>query len=398
MFRLWPVKPLTASTGRVLEPGHEVQLLRNGRIFEALEAEIARAQVSVHIVMYIWKPGEASDRISAALIRKRREGVPVRVVVDRYGVRGGFVRKVQPRLEAEGIEVRLFRPPGAVSFPKTFARTHRKIVVIDGRIAFLGGWCIWDTFLGDGRSEEAWRDTNVRIRGPAVRFAQQAFLRNWTDAGGALPGLTEVPWPEQRVGDTPTAVIHSSSTDIGGTQANALLRALLPFARERLWIATAYFSPDPQHYEPICERARAGVDVRILTPGPVHDVPPIREAGRGLYPLLLESGVRLFEYQPTMMHAKTFVVDDRLCVVGSVNLEPNSTNMLEEDAAAFDSVALTSELARDFEADLHFTREITPRTIPAPVLTPPRRAVRWVASALAHLVRRARRREATLQP
>jgi cardiolipin synthase len=382
---------IAAATARRLEPGHAIDLVRNGAIFDVMEEELARARVHIHIIFYIWKPGRASDRVLAVLAERRRAGVPVRIVVDRLGCRGGFTDAVLPKLKAMGCEVKLFHVPGKVGIAKSASRNHRKIVLVDGRVGLAGGWCLWDKFLGDGRAKEEWRDVNVRVRGPCVRFMQQAFLENWRECGGALPPPDELPWPEQSAGGVPCTFVHSSGGELDMPKARALVRALLPSARRRLWISCAYFAPDDEQVALLRARARAGVDVRVLVPGPIHDVPAVREAGRAVYPRLLEAGVRIWEYQPSMLHSKSMVVDEGLCVVGSINLEPMSLNVLEEASVLFWSPAHADRLAADFEEDARWSKEITRETIPAPALNPIRGALRNAGAAFASMVRRWRR-------
>jgi cardiolipin synthase len=220
---------------------------------------------------------------------------------------------------------------------------------------------------------------------------QQAFLENWRECDGALPPPHQLPWPEEDAGDLPCAFVHSSGGEADTPKARALVRALLPSAQRRLWISCAYFAPDDEQVEVLCERARAGVEVRVLVPGPIHDVPAVREAGRSVYAPLLEAGVRIWEYQPSMLHSKSMVVDEGLCVVGSINLEPMSLNVLEEASVLFWSPEHADRLTADFEEDARWSKEITRETIPAPALKPIRGAVRNASAAFASMVRRWRR-------
>nr|MDQ3365135.1 phospholipase D-like domain-containing protein [Myxococcota bacterium] len=183
---------LYQSIGARLVPGHAVALLDNGRVFDALVEEIERAQHSIHVVMYIWEAGIASDRISAALIARARAGVPCRILIDAFGS-SAFDETVQPALVAGGCEVRAFRPlPG----PAPLARNHRKLAILDGAVAITGGFGIRDNWLGDGAHAESWRDANVLFSGPAVSDAQQAFAENWQEAGGALLPPETLPAPD----------------------------------------------------------------------------------------------------------------------------------------------------------------------------------------------------------
>jgi cardiolipin synthase len=170
---------LQQSLGVELRPGHQVTLLPNGAVFDALDQEIRKAQKSVHILLYIWEKGAASDRVVSALVERAKAGVACRILVDDFGS-PDFVKTVQPALVGAGCEVRIFRPlPG---HGDKLARNHRKVVVVDGRVGFTGGFGIRDNWLGDGVTGDAWRDTNVRFTGPAVTGAQQAIAENWQEA------------------------------------------------------------------------------------------------------------------------------------------------------------------------------------------------------------------------
>jgi cardiolipin synthase len=388
-------RQLTAATGRVLEPGHVVRRVKDGAVFDALEALIRRAQRSIHVVMYIWKDGVASDRVVEALREARARGVPVRIVVDHSGSHGGFVRSVKPRLEELGCDVRLFHALHRSEPSKLLARNHRKGVVVDGQWGLCGGFAIWDVFLGDGRQKDAWRDTNLLLQGPGVRWMQQAFLESWLQAGGELPPLDELPWPVAVPGGAHATAIASSPRDRGTTGTRALLRAVLTAPKKRLWIAVAYFAPDEQILELLTGRAKAGVDVRLLLPGPIHDVPMVRDIGRGWYRALLRAGVRVFEYQASMLHSKAMVVDQGASVVGSMNLGSGSLEMLEELGLVVWDPGLNQQLAEDFAADLEFADEIFENTIPLPLANPARRVLRRAWSAVGRLVRGAREGEQT---
>jgi cardiolipin synthase len=338
--------------GVQLQSGHHITLLENGAVFDALIGDIARARSSVHIVMYIWEKGHASDRLSAALVERARAGVACRLVIDDFGS-GDFADTIQPALRTAGCEVRLFRPRPAVNL---LARNHRKIAVIDGKVAYTGGFGVRDNWLGDGVHDDAWRDSNVRFTGPAVRDAQQAFAENWQEAGGALLPDTAFPAPDTT--DRATAAFVTSTGSPVVTRAERLSQLLIAAARRRLWIANAYRVPSRAIFELLLNKARAGVDVRILLPGIKSDSKPALAAQHKEYPELLRAGIRVWEYTPSMMHAKTMLVDDELAVVGSINLDPLSLHELEESALLIHDPGVTAELARQFEADVLHANEL----------------------------------------
>jgi cardiolipin synthase len=339
--------------GVTLQPGHQIALLENGAVFDALIGDIQRARSSVHIVMYIWEAGRASERLSAALIERARHGVACRLVIDDFGS-GDFATTVQPALSAAGCEVRLFRPRPVVDL---LTRNHRKIAVVDGHVAYTGGFGVRDNWLGDGIHDEAWRDSNVRFTGPAVRDAQQAFAENWQEAGGAL--LPDTAFPAlDTTGPTTAAFVTSTASPVV-TRAERLSQLVIAAATRRLWITNAYLVPTHAIFELLLRKARAGVDVRILVPGIKSDSKPALAVQHEEYPDLLAAGIRVWEYAPSMIHSKTMVADDELAVVGSINLDPLSLHTLEESALIIADRSLTAELARQFEADALQAHEIT---------------------------------------
>ncbi len=388
-------KQLGAATGRILEPGHAADRILNGAAFDAIEDLLRRAERSIHIVMYKWKPGHVSDRILRVIQERRAAGVSVRIVVDHTGSIDGFTEEVRPKLEALGCEVRLFHALLAHSPTKMLSRNHRKLVVVDGRWGMTGGFAFWDAFDGNGRTEDTWRDTALRLEGPAVRWMQQAFLENWLQSGGELPPLSDLPWPTPVGAGVQAAVVASSARDRGGTMARALFRTLLTQPKKRLWMAVAYFTPDEGVMEFLCNCAKGGADVKLLLPGRIHDVPLVRDMGRGWYRTMLRSGIRVFEYEPAMMHTKALVIDDHISVVGSTNMGAGSFEMLEELSVVVWDRVLNRQLAEDFDEDLRFAREMDESTIPMPAANPARRALRRAFSAVGHWVRGRREGEQT---
>lgn len=344
---------LYQSLGVELLPGHHVELLDNGAIFDGLEKEIRPARRSVHALLYIWEKGAASDRITAALVDRARAGVRCRVLVDDFGS-PDFGKDVAPQLRSAGCEVRVFRP--LLDQPDELARNHRKIFVVDGRVAFTGGFGIRDNWLGDGVSGERWRDANVRFTGPAVRGAQQAFAENWQEAGGELLPADAFPAADT-AGPASAAFVSSTSSSVL-TRSERLVQILLQSAEKRLWIANAYFVPSRAILELLQQKAKKGVDVRLLAPGKKSDSKTSFGAQHIEYGSLLDKGVRVFEYQPSMMHAKTMVIDHDLAIVSSMNLDPLSLTKLEEAALVVQDATFAGKLAETFEADCKRSKEL----------------------------------------
>ena len=344
---------LQQGLGVQMRPGHDLTLLSNGAVFDGLEQEIRKAQSSIHVLLYIWEKGAASDRIVAAITDRAKAGVACRIVIDDFGS-PDFKKDVQPALAAAGCEVRIFRPlPGKGD---KLARNHRKVVVIDGRVAFTGGFGIRDSWLGDGVTNDAWRDANVRFTGPAVAEAQQAIAENWMEAGGAL--FPPAAFPAQDASGPATAAFVTSTVSPVLTRAERLVQLVIQAAKRRLWIANAYFVPSDAILEMLKRKASEGVDVQLLMPGKKSDSKASAGAQHKEYGPLVQRGVHVFEYEPSMMHAKTMLVDDELAVVASINLDPLSLHELEEVALVVQDRGFVATLVRTFEADLKHAKPI----------------------------------------
>ncbi|SEM26986.1 cardiolipin synthase [Stigmatella aurantiaca] len=353
---------LFQSTGVSLQPGHRVDLIENGAVFERMLEDIRKAQQSIHILVYIWRPCDVSDRFVEALRERVSAGVKCRVVVDPVGseeVSGDkdFDQKVEKRLTECGVEVHYYRPLAGKVLGRLLGRTHQKLVIVDGHIGYTGGFGIWKVWEGDGLEPEQWRDTHIRVEGPSVCQMQLAFSRAWQESGGSLLHPEDLPGPREP-GPVRAGFIASAGK-LGMTDAERMVRIVIAAARKRLWIANAYFTPPNAIMEQLIHKAHEGVDVRILGPGPVHDVPIIRASQRATYAELLRAGARIWEYQRSMMHAKTILVDDWLSVVGSTNFDALSLNKLGEGSMVVADEALAQKLEQGWQRDFEHSREIT---------------------------------------
>jgi cardiolipin synthase A/B len=330
-----------------------VKRLDNGAVFDALVEDIGRATRSINISMYIWEAGEASRRVTTALVAKAKTGVACRLSIDALGS-SKFQAQLTPTLVAAGCEVRMFRPVAADSVT---TRNHRKLVIIDGATAITGGFGVRDDWMGDGIT--GWRDTNVRFTGPAVRDAQQAFAEAWQESGGALLPATD--FPRAASDGTARLALVTSTASPHLTRAERLVQLLIAASRKRLWITVAYYAPSKGIRTMLANKARSGVDVRLLVPNEHDDSKVALKAQRLRYDELAAAGVKVWEYQPSMIHSKTMVVDDRLSTVGSINLDPLSLNRLDEDALVIDDPTFTEELAAAFLADSARARQVVPK-------------------------------------
>lgn len=340
---------LYQSVGVGLKPGHAVDLVLDEHILEALDAEIRRARESFHLLASHWRTGEASERLLRALAERQR-GVACRVLVDPL-YSPDFTERVEPRLVEAGCEVRTFRPfiGDVVTFDeeRLEARNHRQLVIRDGRGGLTGG-------SGVG---PAWRDTYVYVEGPAVRQLQRAFAEAWQEAGGGLLPESAFPPLEPR-GEARAGFVASTGSPML-SHSERMVQVLIASAKRRLWLTNACFIPTAATADMLIHKAREGVDVRILVPGIHHGGPhDVLAAQRAAYERLLSNGVRVWEYQPAPLHARTLLVDDRLAAVGSTNLEPNSNAKLAEGALVIEEPRLARALALSFERDLTHSVEI----------------------------------------
>ncbi len=335
---------LTQATGVSLTEGNRVAWRDDAAVFDAIEEAIRAARHSLHVDVYIWKPGEIGTRLADLVRRRAREGLAVRILVDPMGS-DGFDEALRRPLRDAGCEVRYFRDPRRQPFALT-GRNHRKLIVVDGRIGFTGGFGIAPEWSGDG----AWRDANAEVEGPVVRQMQAAFAAHWLETGGALLPRAELE-RAQPAGDARAAYVTSMDV-VGLSHARWVTHIALMAARRRAWIANAYFVPPPEILGALSLLPRRGVDVRLLLPGPHQDHLTIRFLQRRLYGRLARQGVDVWEYQPSMMHAKTMLVDDRLVVVGSINLDFLSMEWLEEGCLVVDDRPFAAALERRWHADL----------------------------------------------
>lgn len=344
--------------------GHRVNRLRNGdEIFPAMLDAIRTAERQVDFETFVYWKGDIADAFADALIDAASRGVRVRVLLDAVGSIP-MATSLRDRLAESAVEVRDFRPPVRWRVWEIDNRTHRKILVADGR-AFTGGVGIAEEWTGDARSPEEWRETHFIVQGPAVRLLAAAFLEHWLEAsdevevGPALRSAGDDPSPDPDCGTAEVQVLRSRA-GVGWTDAQMLHRAVVAHARHRLRITTAYFVPDNGLVDLLCAAADRGVEVEVLNPGPHTDHRLSQLAGEDVYHRLLEHGVRIRRYQRTMLHSKIITVDGVLSVIGSANF--NYRSLLKDDEISLTvlDAELTEQLDRDYEDDLTHAEEIDP--------------------------------------
>jgi cardiolipin synthase A/B len=338
--------------------GNRITVLKNGiKIFPALLDAIASARHSVHFSTFIYSSGHIPREFADAFSAAAKRGVEVRMVFDKSGS-----KNVSPELMAQmrkaGCKVKWFRPIQWYSWAKYNHRTHRKLLIIDGTIAFTGGVGIADEWAGDGDSPAHWRDTHVGILGPAVASVQAAFVDNWNEATGELP-IDERYFPKlMPAGETSMCGIQSNPV-FGASSAQRSMAVLIAGASRRLWIANAYFVPPKPFVQALRDAKARGVDVKILLPGRYHDQPAVRRASRRTWGPLLEGGVELYEYDPTMIHCKIVIVDSTVTSIGSINFDPRSFALNAEFGVVALDRALAKQMEDAFVEDLSFSRRVT---------------------------------------
>jgi cardiolipin synthase len=349
-----------AITGAPISEGSSAEPLVNGdRIFPALLDAIRGAQRTLCLETYVYWTGDISEEVAAAVCERAEAGVECKVLVDAVGALK-MDSALLKRMGRAGATVCRFRPPKPYAARRLTNRTHRRVLVADGRLGMTGGVGIAGEWEGDARGPDEWRDTHVLVKGPVVRGLQGAFAEHWLEATGEvlagegfLPNLDPIP-------DGVPAQAVRSNAGIGDTNAEAIYYLAIASARENLDLAAAYFVPRPAFIEALCAAAGRGVEVRIVVPGPHIDKSLVRTAGRAAYDELLEGGVRLFEYQPTMFHAKTMAVDGRWATVGTVNFDNRSFQLHDEITLGIWSEDFASLLGESFEVDIEHSEEIEP--------------------------------------
>jgi cardiolipin synthase A/B len=355
------VQTLHALTGMQLMPGNRIEVLRNGvQIFPSMLSAIRAAKKTINLEFYIYWDGEVGRMFAEALAERARAGVKVNVVLDAVGS-GPMSHDLIEFMERNGIAVEWYHPLRWYTLSRVNHRTHRKLLVVDGEVGFSGGVGIADNWLGDADSHEHWRETVVRVEGPAVTQMQFAFMDNWVKTRGELlTGLDYFP-PVPPRGEQLVQVMKSSPSE-GSSAVKLLFVVSIVSAVKSIYIASAYFVPDADTIRALEGAIRRGVDVRVIVPGEFTDVPIVRHAGRFYYSQLLRRGIRIFEYQPTMMHAKTMVVDGIWTSIGSSNFDDRSFRLNDEVNVNIHDEAVAAQMEKMFFEDLARSEEITRRT------------------------------------
>ncbi|MEU4312120.1 phospholipase D-like domain-containing protein [Nocardia sp. NPDC024068] len=340
--------------------GNELIALRNGdEIFPAMLNAIGAARHTVDMMTFVYWQGDIARRFAEALAARAEAGVRVRLLLDGFGSRT-IEKDLLDGMERAGVQIAWFRKPLFLSPLKQNHRCHRKALIIDEGLAFTGGVGIAAEWTGNARNEHEWRDTHVRLRGPAVDGIAAAFAQNWAECHVELFDRHDRFTPQQSYGDATVQVVRGSAS-FGWQDMQTLLRVVIESAETRLRLTTAYFAPDAYFIDLLCAAARRGVEIEILLPGRYTDKRVCQLAGQHFYDELLACGVRIFQYQPTMMHAKIMTVDGIAALVGSTNFNRRSMEHDEEIMLVVLDSEFTATLDLHFDDDKSAGESIQPK-------------------------------------
>jgi len=339
--------------------GNHLVPLRNGdEIFPAMLDAVRTARHTIDMMTFVYWRGDIAHEFAHALSGRARAGVRVRLLLDGFGA-----KEIEPHLldamADAGVRVAWFRKPTRLSPMRQNHRCHRKVLVTDEHTAFTGGVGIAAEWCGNARTPDEWRDTHVKVRGPAVDGIAAAFAQNWAECHDELYDRHDRFTPQDQPGNATVQVVRGSA-GFGWQDMQTLLRVTITSARQRLRLSTAYFAPDPYFTGLLADAARRGVTVEILLPGPHTDQRACLLAGRQHYQELLDAGVRIREYQPTMLHTKIITVDGVCSLIGSTNVNRRSLEHDEEVMLAVLDEDFTAALDADFDTDRTLSDPIDP--------------------------------------
>jgi cardiolipin synthase len=341
--------------------GDRYEMLMNGdQVYPAMLGAIRAARRRVNFLSYIYSPGQAADHFTGALADAARRGVEVNVVVDAFGASDIPDDHVK-RLETSGATVGHYRPVRWYSIQESNYRNHRKILVVDGQTAFTGGIGVADHWLGHAQDKEHWRDSQFRVEGPSVGYLEAVFYESLAET---VPRVKPEIGPAAAAGPvapagTARSVIVSSAPNGGSGGVKRLFLVSIAAAKRTLDITTPYFVVDDSTRWSLDEARKRGVRIRILVEGDRTDAKPVKWASRSDYDALLQVGMEIYEYQPTMMHAKATVVDGKWSIIGSANFDNRSLDMNDEMNIGVSDPLLAAALTRAFEDDLRSAKRLT---------------------------------------
>ena len=343
---------IAGAVGVPFTRGNRIELLNNGdEFYPVMLREIAGAQVSITIEAYIYWEGEIGHTFASALAARARAGVRVKILLDAVGS-SSIGADILEILASSGCQIAWYNPIKWYTIGRFNNRTHRKSLIIDGSVGFTGGAGIADQWLGHAQDKDHWRDTQIRIEGPAVTPLQTGFAQNWLERTRELVS-GPMYYPEVEAAGPHMALTLMSTPVTGASTARTMYYLSIVCARRRIWIANPYFVPDAPAIDTLIEAKRRGVDVKIMVSGMNNDNWLSRQNGTRLYGRLLEAGIEIYEYQTTLLHQKTMVVDGVWGTVGTTNFDSRSFAHNEESNVCFYDGPLVKRMEAMFRDDLN---------------------------------------------
>jgi cardiolipin synthase len=341
-----------------LERGNRIELFTNGPSFyPAMLDDIRRARETINLECYIFKNGEIADQFVEALAERARAGVRVTIVLDAIGSFGA-IRHLSGPLRDAGCRVETYQRMRWYSLARLNNRTHRELMVVDGRVAFAGGAGIADWWWKPHNGKPMWRDMMARLEGPVVADIQGVIAENWMECCGEILTGPETFKPPQAAGDAPAFAIKSSPSD-RATVSRVLFQTLIESSDASVRVSTPYFLPDKAFRRAIARTTARGVEMTVIVPGAHTDQRWVRLASRRMYGQLLRAGMRIFEYDAGMTHTKMLIVDDLWSVIGTTNVDNRSFEHNDEVNVAIRDGGIAARLTCDFKTDLATSREVT---------------------------------------
>lgn len=351
------MRSVAGMTQGMVVGGNRLELLQNGAFWDRVFEDISAAKKTINFETFLTKKGELTRRLADALCGKAREGVEVRMMLDGTGGKH-FGKTDLKKLRDAGVQVHKYHPIRPSTLGLLNNRDHRKIIVIDGKLGFVGGHCVTDNWLGEAQDKQHFRDVSARVEGPVVAQLQSAFAENWIEETGGILGGTDF-FPEQEaVGETTAHAVWISPSG-SPSSVKVLHYMMIRAARKRITIQNPYFLPDPDARKALLEAVKRGVEVRVMIPATTaSDAPVVQHASHHHYGTLLGGGVRIFDYQQTLLHQKLIVIDGCWAAIGSANFDDRSFEVNDEICLMTYDEKVALELEAIFEHDRKLTKEV----------------------------------------
>jgi cardiolipin synthase len=347
--------------GSAVLPGNAVQVLQNGDgFFPPFLADIAQARASIHLETYVWWQGEICKRIAQALAGKARQGVEVRITLDATGSHKGD-DDLYDLMKKAGVKIALYHPFRLGDLGLLNNRTHRKLAIFDGKVAYVFGHGIAEEWMGHAQDKQHWRDTGARLEGPIVNSVQAVFAQNWVDETAEVL-VGEKYFPHLPPAGPVRAHMTASAPRGGVSEMELIDKLAIASAQKELIIQNPYFIPDQELVDLITNAVQRGVRVRLMIPGEITDSAVVRHAGHKQFQALLDKGVEIDEFEPTLSHQKIMIIDGVWSFVGSTNFDDRSLDINDEASVGLIDPGIASQLKAAFEADLRRCKHLDART------------------------------------